>query len=331
MWRPPLSVGLQDLLLAFPFAPSDMVIRREWAFKVGLFDPAVGTAEDTDFPCRLALAGCQFAGIDRALNYRRYHSKRGRKNLPGRISDVERVQAAVFADPRCPPEVRAIGRMAIKHHLMVIVSLALIQNETALAHKYTRELVALDPSVIRGAPCELVDFLLSECIADENEDHPALLQQVFAQLPQELAWLSAQYDWAVARGWLWKGIRAAIWGRDQAALHHFDRACALRAPTDERLMQLTTYHLLGYETEFGTQAVRRVLDTLTPLLNRLEKRAGDKLQGSYLINRAFQRYHAHDYPDVPSLVLRACRSDPSYLSNRGVLSIFVRSLLKRTA
>jgi GT2 family glycosyltransferase len=331
MWRPPLSVGLQDLLLAFPFAPSDMVIRREWAFKVGLFDPAVGTAEDTDFPCRLALAGCQFAGIDRALNYRRYHSKRGRKNLPGRISDVERVQAAVFADPRCPPEVRAIGRMAIKHHLMVIVSLALIQNETALAHKYTRELVALDPSVIRGAPCELVDFLLSECIADENEDHPALLQQVFAQLPQELAWLSAQYDWAVARGWLWKGIRAAIWGRDQAALHHFDRACALRAPTDERLMQLTTYHLLGYETEFGAQAVRRVLDTLTPLLNRLEKRAGDKLQGSYLINRAFQRYHAHDYPDVPSLVLRACRSDPSYLSNRGVLSIFVRSLLKRTA
>ncbi len=329
MWRPPLSVGLRDLLLAFPFAPSDTVIRREWAFKVGLFDPAVGTAEDTDFPCRLALAGCQFAGIDRALNYRRYHSGRGRKNLPGRISDVERVQEAIFADPRCPQEVRALGRMAIKHHLMVIVSLALIQNETELAHKYTRELVALDPSVIKGAPCELVDFLLSECIADENEDHEALLRQVFAQLPQELAWLSAQYDWAVRRGWLWKGIRAAMWGRDRDAMRHLDCALALGAKTDERLMQLITYHLLGYETEFRSEAVRRILHKLTPLLNRIEQRAGDKLQGSYLINRAFQLYRARDYRKVPSLVLHACRSDLSYLSNRGVLSIFVRSLLKR--
>ncbi|MEW6285728.1 MAG: glycosyltransferase family A protein [Chloroflexota bacterium] len=331
MWRPPLTVGLKDLLLAFPFAPSDTVVRREWAFKVGLFDPAVGTAEDTDFPCRLALAGCKFAGIDRALNYRRYHSGRGRKNLPGRLADVERVQAAVFADPRCPQEVRAIGRMAIKHHLMVIVSLALIQNETELAHKYTRELVALDPSVIKGAPCELVDFLLSECIADENENHEALLKRVFAQLPPELAWLSAQYDWAVARGWLWKGIRALIWGRDKAGRSHFARALALHAQTDESLMQLTTYHLLGYETEFGAEAVKVVLEKLTPWLNRLTKRGGDKLQGSYLINRAFDLYRSQEYKKVPSLVVRACRSDPAYLRNRGVLSIFARSLVKTTS
>ncbi|MEP0806207.1 MAG: glycosyltransferase family 2 protein [Chloroflexota bacterium] len=331
MWRPPLTVGLKDLLLAFPFAPSDTVVRRDWAFKVGLFDPAVGTAEDTDFPCRLALAGCQFAGIDRALNYRRYHSGRGRKNLPGRIADVERVQAAVFADPRCPQEVRNIGRMAIKHHLMVIVSLALIQNETDHAHKYTRELVALDPSVIKGKPCELVDFLLSECIADESVDHEALLEQIFAGLPRELTWLSEQYDWAVARGWLWKGIRALLWGREDAADSHLTRALALRAQTDEPLMQLITYHLLGYETEFGSEAVQNVLQKLTPWLNRLAKRGGDKLQGSYLINRAFHFYRSQEYRKVPSLVVRACRSDPAYLRNRGVLSILVRSLARTAA
>lgn len=328
MWRPPLSVGLKDLLLAFPFAPSDTVVRREWAFKVGLFDPAAGTAEDTDFPCRLALAGCQFAGIDRALNYRRYHSGRGRKNLPGRLADVERVQAAILADPRCPQEIRAIGRMAIKHHLMVIVSLALIQNETEHAHKYTRELAALDPSVLRGEPCELVDFLFAECSADESVDHEALLRQVFAQLPTELAQLSAQYDWAAARGWLWKGIRAVIWGREEAARSHFARAFRLRAAMDEQLMQLITYHLLGYETEFGAEALKAVLEKLIPRLNRLAKGSGNKLQGSYLINRAFDLYRSRNYHKVPSLVARACRSDPSYLRNRGALSILLRSLVK---
>lgn len=328
MWRPPLTVTLKDLILGFPFSPSDTVVRREWAFKVGLFDPEAGTAEDTDFPCKLALAGCQFAGIDRALNYRRYHSGRGRRNLPGRINDVERVHAAIFADPRCPQEIRSLGRMALKHHLMVIVSLALIQNETELAHKYARELVELDPSVTEGEPCELVDFLLSECIADESVDHEELLRRVFAQLPPELARLSSRYDWAVARGWLWKGIRAVLWGREEDGRARFARALERNAGLDDALMQLATYHLLGYEKEFGTEAAMTVLSDLRSQLNRVTKGGGDKLESSYLVNRAFERYRSGKYEKVPSMVLRAWGKDPSYLTNRGVLSIFLRSMAR---
>ena len=173
MWCPPLAVGLSDLVLGFPFAPSDMVIRREWATAVGLFDPSKGSAEDTDFPCRLALAGCKFANVGHALNYRRYHSGRGRKNLPGRLNDVAQALEQVFADPRCPDDVLAFRGTAIKHHLMVIVSLALIQEETSLGQKYARELVQVDPSVLEGNPCELVDFLLTESIADENAESRA--------------------------------------------------------------------------------------------------------------------------------------------------------------
>lgn len=328
MWRPPLTVTLKDLILAFPFSPSDTVVRREWAFKAGLFDPEAGTAEDTDFPCRLALAGCKFAGIDRALNYRRYHSGRGRRNLPGRIGDVEQVQAAILADPRCPQEVRDLGRMAIKHHLMVVVSLALIQNETELAHKYARELVELDPSVTEGKPCELVDFLLSECIADESVDHEELLKRVFSQLPDELSYLSSQYEWAVARGWLWKGIRAVLWGREADGRAHFARAVEWKAGLDDALMQLATYHLLGYEKEFGTDAVIRALSALSPLINQVAGRGGDRLEASYLVNRAFERYRSGKYGKVPGMVLRACGKDPSYLMNRGVLSIFLRSMAR---
>jgi hypothetical protein len=274
------------------------------------------------------LAGSQFAGIDRALNYRRYHSGRGRKNLPGRIDDVRQVQAAIFADPRCPQEVRALGRMAIKHHLIVIVSLALIQNETELAHKYVRELVELDPSVVQGNPCELVEFMLSECIADESEDHEALLKRVFAQLPPELAWLSSQYDWVVARGWLWKGIRAILWGREVDGRAHFARAVELHAGIDENLMQLISYHLLGYEKEFGSDAVLGILANLNPHLNRITKNGGGKLEGSYLVNQAFENYRKGEYQKVPARVFRAWKKDPSYLANRGVVSIFIRSLLK---
>ena len=327
-WRSPLDVGLKDLILGFPFSPSDTVIRREWAFKVGLFDPGMGSAEDTDFPCRLALAGCKFAGIDRALNYRRYHSGRGRKNLSGRIDDVRRVQAAIFNDPRCTEDVLVTGRMAIKHHLIVIISLALIQSETELAHQYIHELVELDPSVVKGNPCEFVDFMLSESIADESVDHRVLLDRIVEQLPQDLKWLSSQFELAVGRGWLWKGIRAIMWGRVDDGNAHIAQAVELHAKVDNVLMQLATYHLLGYEIEFGTDAVLRVLSSLRIHINRVIARGGDKLEGSYLVNRMFVMYRLNDYKRIPAMTFRVWRSDMAYLKNRGVMSIFVRSVFR---
>jgi len=328
LWRPPLTVGLMDLALGFPFSPSDTVIRREWAFKVDLFNPEMGSAEDTDFPCRLALAGCKFAGIDRALNYRRYHAGRGRKNLEGRLSDVERVLAAVLADPRCTADVRAMGSRAIKHHMMVIVSLSLMQNETIIAQKYLRKLVELDPAAVEGNPCELVEFLLSELITDDSADHEAMLKNMFAQLPQDFAYLSAQYGWAMQHGLLWKGIRAVIWDRVEQGRAYFKRAAELKAVVDEALLQHTTYHLLGFEHERGSGAALNVLSNLRPFLNQLTGRGGDKLEGSYLVNRAFENYRVGEYKQVPGKVLRAWMRDFAYLSNRGVLSIFLRSLVK---
>lgn len=38
LWRPPTTVTFADLVCSFPFAPSDMVLRRAWAFRVQLFD-----------------------------------------------------------------------------------------------------------------------------------------------------------------------------------------------------------------------------------------------------------------------------------------------------
>ncbi len=328
LYRPSMHVTLLDLMQGFPFSPSDTVVRREWAFKVGLFNPAMGSAEDTDFPCRLALAGCAFAGIDRALNYRRYHAGRGRKNLEGRLNDVERALAAILADPRCTEEARTLGEKAIKHHMMVIVSLGLMQNETEIAQKYLRRLVEIDPNVIQGEPCELVQFLLSELITNDSADHEAMLKNMFAQMPREFQFLSTQLEWAIRRGFLWKGIRAVMWDRLDDGRVHFKRAADLNAAVDESLMQHTTYHLLNYEHERGSDAALNVVANLRPYLNQFVKRGGDKLESSYLVNRAFENYKQGDYKQVPAKVLRAWTRDISYLFNRGVLSIFVRSLLR---
>ncbi|MCK6540113.1 MAG: hypothetical protein L6Q26_08640, partial [Anaerolineales bacterium] len=83
---------------------------------------------------------------------------------------------------------------------------------------------------------------------------------------------------------------------------YFARATAHGASVDDSLMQLATYHLLGYETEFGTDAVMQALSRLRPYINRVTRRGGDLLEGSYLVNRAFERYRASEYRRVPGIV-----------------------------
>lgn len=327
LFRPPLAATLRDLVTGFPFSPSDMVVRHEWFTKAGLFDPGVRSAEDTDLPCRFALAGCKFASVDRALNYRRYHSGRGRKNLRGRLDDVSRVLEKIFDDPRCPKDVLAIRGIAIKYHLIAVMSLALIQEETELGRELVCELIRIDPSVLEGHPCELLHWLLSEAIADENQDHAALLQKIFAQLPKEAAWLSEHFGWAVARGFLAKGIRAVMWGRLEAGRTHFARASELKAEAGDTLIQSVTSDLLSYEIEFGAAETWRVVKRLSHYLNSLgDGNSGRKLQGSYRVNCAFRDYGLGRYSRVPGHVLRALAGDPSYFANRGVAAILIRSL-----
>jgi glycosyltransferase involved in cell wall biosynthesis len=327
LFRPPTTATLIDLVKGFPFSPSDMVVRREWFSKVGLFDPGAGSAEDTDLPCRLALAGCKFASVDRALNYRRYHSGRGRRNLRGRLNDVSRVLEAVFNDPRCPKDVLAIRTTAIKYHLMAVMSLALIQEETELGRELVLELIRIDPSVLEGYPCELLDYLLSEAIADEKMDHEVLLRKIFAQLPKEAASISASLDRVAARGYLAKGIRAVIWGRLEAGKAHFERASRLKAGVGNDMLQSITSNLLSYQMEFGVEATLKVIERLSHFLDSPGNyKRGRRLIGSYRVNCAFQDYRSGRYPRVPGQVLQALAKDPSYFANRGVMAILIRSL-----
>ena len=84
LWRPPPTVGLSDLILGYPFAPSDMVIRRECLFRADLFDESYTYyGEDLDINCKLAILGFRFASVDRALNYRTFHSRRVIKIFAG--------------------------------------------------------------------------------------------------------------------------------------------------------------------------------------------------------------------------------------------------------
>lgn len=324
----PVTVTLADLMLGYPFAPSDVVIRKRWAFKVGLFDESfVANSEDLNFHLRLMLEGCKFAGVPRVLAFRKIHTGRIFRNIAIKMQTYLRALETVFGDARCPAEVLAIRDLAYANHYLTWSYQALVQEETALGQDYLKETIRLNPTIVNDYGTKIVSYFVWASLSD-GSDHETALRRVFKQLPSELTHLSERLPWAVARGYLQKGVRDVMWERFEQGQSNFERAAELEAQLDEPFLRHLTDQLLNYEAEFGTEAAQTVLKNMTSYLEKIGNRRNVRwLNGCYAINQAFKNYHAGKYANVPRQVIRAVSNDPKHLANRGVLNIMIRSIL----
>lgn len=330
LWRPPVSVTLADLVKGFPFAPSDMVIRRDWAHRVGGFDERYTYfGEDLDFNCRLGLAGCVFAGVDRALNYRRYHAGR-------RFTDLRHHQEAelqpllpVFDDPRCPPDVRALKGQALANRFVFWTSVAMAQEQRALGLEYYRRALELDPGLVEGSPCRFLQALLTYSLLDESRSHEELLRTMSDQLRGELPHDTEQFQWAAAQGYLRLATRAAVWDREDRGHAALALAEQRNARLDEGALREIAAQLLDFETLLGSAQAKDAIARVTSLLaGRGHARPARLLLSELSMSRAFRLYADRRHARVPAEVFRAVVARPSRLADRGVWSITARSLLR---
>ncbi len=328
--RVPTALSLADLVLGFPFCPSDMVLRREWAFAVDLFDESyVHFSEDLDINCRLALAGCRFGGIDRCLNYRRFHANRVIRNTRQRLEGSIRALDKTFADPRTPPEVQALKGRAYANNLVVWGIEALHQYDTVTGLEFLAEAVRSLPELLTGTPNELTTFLVYEVIFDETADHARTYREIVAQLPAEYASVRAQMEWGIGRAWLIKAYRALIWGEREEGRACLREAVQAGAAVDDQYLRDVVYQLGGYEIERGTDAASAAARRLDEEFKLAMPAARlPSLASAMRLARAFEYYTAGQNEAVPSEVLRAFRMDPRTMLNRGALSILVRSAVQ---
>lgn len=334
IWQPPATTTLADLVLAFPFSPSDTVLRRPLALREEIWDQSyvlrgkerIFNGAEMILGGRLALAGCKFASVGRALNYRRYHPRRVFSNLAGRCQAERTCQEMILRDPRCPAEVSALRTLAFKNTYLVWAYYAFAQNETALGQAFVREARQHAPALLTGEPAELVLAMLTQTIADGSVDIAEHLNQLFDQFPPEMQHLQKQLDWAIARGYLVRGTQAILWGRREEGQQALTQAIAAGAQLDELFIQNLTADLLNHQKAMGVAATQQALERLAPALAKVSVRNGSRwLRGSYSVNQAFQAYRAGNYRHVAGNVVKAIAYDPRYLLNRGVLSILLRA------
>ena len=330
IWRPPSGISLADLVLGFPIAPSDAMIRREWAFRLNPKNHDLSwTGGEIAVFGGLFLDGCKFACVNRALNYRRHRSGRIIQDLEGGCASEIHCQDIIFDDPRCPADVLALRHIAHANIFMFWAYRAFAQNETELGRNLLRKALHWNPSILEGRPCDLVDALIVTCSDNEMMDHTDLLKRVFAQLPPEMSQISSQLDWAIGRGFLLRGARAVMWGRHEAGSRYFASAMESKAQVDQSYLAQLVQHALDYELEFGEAAARVILKAWSVNLAKLGGRSiVRQLYSLYSINRAFDGFNSGKPARVPGMVLTAILNNPRHLANRGVAAIFIHSIMQ---
>ena len=324
----PSHANLRDLVLYYPFAPSDVVMHRSWAEKVDLFDESfVLNSEDLNFHIRLALAGCKFGGIQKALTYRQIHTDRIFKNLSGKMETYIRALDTAFNHPDCPTDILSLRDEAYGHHYLIWGWQAAIQNETDLAHRFLNEAIRLKPelNIDNGQP--IIDFFISNSVRDGG-DHELKLRRAFQNFPSTLQHLAARVDEAIGQADIIQGTIHTMWDRNSRAKLNFKKAAENNVQLTERYLTLLSTYTANLEAEFGSSAAQTFVDRMLVHLDQLaDGTIMRKFKAKIFINRAFAAYDYQKYTQARSNAFKAMMSDPSYIANRGALSVLFNSLL----
>jgi len=321
------TVSLKDLVLGYPYAPSEVVMRKDWVLKVGLFDESFRfSAEDPDFHMRLALHGCKMAGVKRVLNYRRLHAGRVFRNLRSVVEDQVRAFDKTFTSPLCPANVSELRGRSLGMVYRIFSFIAFSQEDTILGQEFLRKAIELDRSFFEEDLDQYTEFLARSSVRSGG-NHETILRTVTQQLPAELEWSNYQTNRAIGYGYLLRWVRDVLWDRVDSGMENFEKAHAMNLAPDERFYELMVTHLLNYEDEFGSGAALKVCDLFISDLNKSGNRIGaNKLRGFFMINRSFRDYRTGEYRKALPSTLAAIRSTPSLLKNHGVRVLLFRAV-----
>lgn len=329
IYKPPSTINLSDLVMSYPYAPSEVVIRKEWVTHVGLFDESfLFHGEDPEYFIRLARQDCAMAGIDRALSYRRRHTGRIFNNLRNVIKDALRPFENIFSDPSCPQEILGLKDRSLAKIHLIWSYIAFNQNETALGQDLIRKSIRLDRSILDIKGDKLVDFLVMTSIR-EGGDHEVLLRRIFAQFPPELEWLTLYLESSIAYGYVLRGTREIVIGRTTTGIINICRSGFHENRLYKSFYYIVTDMLLNFENEFGIKVTLNRLQNVSTHLIKISNRKDVRfLKGHYFVNQAFKDYDKGQHKQVIQNLIRAIVTKPGYIMNRGVIARLAHSIIK---
>ena len=279
---------------------------------------------------RIALAGYPFACVQEPLGY--YRIVQG-SMTDDKVVDAERAVFSildhVFAGWRLPDDVVAKKNQIYGAWHIWISCRYYIGGYWDDAKRSLTTTLTLWPELL-ARPDDFLTLLYQDAVSPRVRVHDPIqfVNDIFDHLPPIAEPIRHYRSRLLSQVYTGLAIRDYGAGNIAAAKHQLGQAIALEPATLEQpgVFARRTY---DYANSLPGDLAFAFVDTVFQNLPAEARRLGQvrsRVLGEVNVARAFEDYHAGRWRTVPPQVLTALRHSPSLLRNRGVVSIFAKSL-----
>jgi glycosyltransferase involved in cell wall biosynthesis len=305
------------------------LIRCQCFEQVGLFDEEIpAICADWDMWLRMAQAGYRFACVQEPLGVYRIH----RDGMMSDVAELERgifaVLDKVFSNSQSPAEVAALKKQVYGGIRFWISCRYYAAGQWDDARRNLTAALALRPQLLEQ-PGELSRLLLSHALSPRVSDPFQFVAGVLDHLPACADGLQRYRSHILSQIYAGLAMRNYGVGNIADAKSQFTEAIALdptRFEQTKYFARLLSRYALHLPVSAPIPYVDTVLRNLPAQAQRLGRGRAHVL--SYVnVKLARQDYSAGRRLRTIRRVLTALRYRPSWIGNRGLVSIFLRSLL----
>ncbi|MCC7355148.1 MAG: glycosyltransferase [Anaerolineae bacterium] len=332
-WRSYPRLDLATLASTCPMVPHAVLLRRSWFVRVGGFATSLSGAADHDLWLRLAYAGCTMEWTPEILCRYRLHGS----NMIGDASKQERDHLVrlnhFYSQADLPPEVQE-GR-ARAYGLAYLAGAARKYGigQSQAASQSLEKAIALLPDLMEGEYPFLASALVAWAVNPVTGDPATFMARVLDNLPDSASRLRPLRQRMVCEAAIRSAVDATAVGNDALARQYLLSALEKeRALSNDPalVVELLVNHIRGQEEKQQTDCVGRFFNNLPPELASL-RAFRRKALGRLYMAAGFEAHKTGAAREAARAIWHGVRLDPTWLRNRGVRSILLRSMLTMAA
>jgi hypothetical protein len=308
------------------------LVRRQHLEAVGAFDENVpAVTADWDLWLRLARSGVQFACIQEPLGAYRAQCD----SMMSDISQLERGAVAVLdrafsaSQPRLPVAVAALKPQAYGEVMVWLSCRAYAAHCPEDGQRYLAQALSLYPRLANSSEA-LARMLWEDALSPRVSTPQQFIASVFGHLPPQAGPLRRRHALIIRQVGIGLALRSYATGDIAEAQQRLLQALgtgALAAGQVEEFAGALSHHAMHVPTGSPDGFVERVLHHLPDAVTELA-RVRPRVLSEVHIGSAFEAYAAGHWKQVFGHLLRAAHYSRRRLWNRGVASIFLKSMLR---
>lgn len=305
------------------------LFRRECIERTGLLDASVSQAADVDYLLRATRLGFKVGYVREALYSHRHHGKNQSTEVTSLAKALFTIYTRIYNDPEIATRYGKWRDRTFANLHLDCAGRFLAVSQSEQAREHIARALTLRPEWRQTLQIWIQKLLCGYALGPTCDDPVAFVINWFDHLPQNAASLSRHRDLMIALAHVGAGLRAFRSGDVQLARD--EMTCAVEHCPE----------LPKYKSEFITLIDRFVSelpeDNPVGFINLMFNKwpsALTRLKGVYShilgdtsIADAFCAWETGDLAQVKKRIITALHHRPAATLNRGVMSIFVRSII----